>query len=315
MTPFLSVVIPLYNKEYNIEKTIRSVLAQTFQDFELIIINDGSTDTSLKKVEALNDQRISVFTIKNQGVSSARNYGVSKVQTDYIAFLDADDIWLTNHLENLNQLIEKFPDCGLYCAAYEKQYKSVTTPAVYKNIPKVNGWMGIVADYFASSINNSIAWTSATLVPKTVLETLNGFDEAITLGAGEDTDLWIRVALQYPVAFCNSVTAIHNMTAENRISNSKTELRQFLNLDVYEPFAEKNPSLKIYLDVNRFAIGIQYKLSGNNKKAEDYFNKIDSNSLNKKQRFLLSKSTKTLLIMENFQSIFRNFKVNLTPFH
>ena len=315
MTPKLSIVIPLYNKANAIGKTIDSVLHQTFKNYELIIVNDGSTDNSLMIVEAVRDSRIKFFTTKNQGVSAARNYGISKAQTDYIAFLDADDIWLTNHLENLNQLIEKFPDCGLYCTAYVKQYKNVSTPAVYKNIPKVNGWMGIVADYFESSINNSIAWTSATLVPKTILETLNGFDETITLGAGEDTDLWIRAALQYPVAFSNSATAIHNLIAENRVSNSKTELRQFLDLDVYEPFANDNPSLKIYLDVNRFAIGMQYKLSGNNKTADNYFNKIDYKSLNKKQRFLLSKSAKTLVIMKNFQSIFRNFKVNLTPFH
>ena len=98
MTPFFSIVIPLYNKEPFIEKTIQSVLDQTFKDFEIIIINDGSTDKSLGEVECLNDERISIFTIINQGVSHARNHGIHKAKGHYIAFLDADDYWESEFL-------------------------------------------------------------------------------------------------------------------------------------------------------------------------------------------------------------------------
>lgn len=315
MTPKISIVIPLYNKALSIEKTIDCTLKQNFTDFEIIIVNDGSTDGSLGIVESIEDSRIKIYSIKNRGVSAARNYGIAKAQGEYIAFLDADDIWLSNHLENLNTLLEKFPNCGLYCTAYAKQYKSIKTPAVFKNIPIKNNWMGIVDNYFESSLKNSLAWTSATLVPKSILEALNGFDESITMGAGEDTDLWIRIALEYPVAFCNSVTAIHNLQSENRISNSKTDSRQFIDLDVYEPLTKSNPSLKTYLDVNRFAIGMQYKLSGNAKTAENYFSKINSDSLNKRQRFLMSQSATTMGLIKRIQTILRKLRINLTPFH
>ena len=110
MTPFFSVVIPLFNKEHFIEKTIQSVLNQTLQDFEIIIINDGSTDASLEKVELINDDRISVFTTKNLGVSHARNYGIQKAKGHDIAFLDADDYWESEFLESIKGLIEKYPN-------------------------------------------------------------------------------------------------------------------------------------------------------------------------------------------------------------
>jgi glycosyltransferase involved in cell wall biosynthesis len=315
MTPKISIVIPLYNKANAIEETVLSVLDQTFSDFEIVIINDGSTDASLAVTEGIEDSRINIYSTKNQGVSAARNYGITRAQADYIAFLDADDIWLPNHLEHLNTLLQKFPNCGLYCSAYAKQYESIRTPAIFKNIPIKNNWMGIVDNYFESSLKNSLAWTSATMVPKSILEALNGFNESIKLGAGEDTDLWIRIALQHPVAFCNSVTAIHNLQSENRISNSKTDLRQFIDLDVYEPMTKDNPSLKTYLDINRFAIGMQYKLSGNSEAAEDYFNKLNRDCLNKKQLFLMTKSSLTLRMIKSFQTFIRKFGINLTPFH
>jgi glycosyltransferase involved in cell wall biosynthesis len=305
----------LYNKANYIVETINSVINQTFSDFEIIVINDGSTDNSLEIAESIQDKRITIYTTKNKGVSAARNFGIKKAKSQFIGFLDADDIWYDNHLEKLDILLQKFPDCGMYCNAYAKKHKTITYPALYNNIPKTIDWMGLVDDYFESSLKNAIAWTSATMVPRKVLENIGGFNEEITLGAGEDTDLWIRIALKYPVAFCNTITAIHSLEAENRITKSNTNLRKFIDLDIYEPFAEKNKSLKKYLDSNRFAIGIQYKLSGNIKKAENYFNKINLESLNNKQRFLMTQNTFILKLIKRIQNVLRKLKINLTPFH
>lgn len=315
MNPQFSIIIPLYNKANYVVQTLDSVLNQTFTNFEIIIVNDGSTDNSLEVVENFNDKRIKIYSTKNQGVSAARNFGIKKAQANYIAFLDADDFWKNTHLELLNQLLNKFPDCGMYCMAYAKKHKSLTYPAIYNNIPKTIGWMGIVEDYFESSLKNAIAWTSATMIPKKVLNEIGSFNEKITLGAGEDTDLWIKIAINYSVAFCNTVTAIHNLESENRITNSNTNIRNFIDLDVYEPFIKNNKSLKRYLDYNRFSIGIQYKLAGNHAKAHNYFKKINAESLNKKQLFLMRKSTHTLQILKNIQNLLRRLKINSTPFH
>src|SRR5690606_35592492 len=113
-------IIPLYNKERHIKSTIESVLAQTFQDFEIIIVNDGSTDNSEALVNSISDPRIKYFKQENKGVSTARNFGIEKSSAKLIAFLDADDYWYPNHLNHLKTLFETFPGCGIYATGYEK---------------------------------------------------------------------------------------------------------------------------------------------------------------------------------------------------
>ncbi|TYB76867.1 glycosyltransferase family 2 protein [Bizionia myxarmorum] len=310
--PFFSIIIPLYNKEHFIVKTLQSALDQTYQDFEIIIVNDGSTDTSLEVATKIKDSRITIHTIKNQGVSHARNFGVSKATSEYIAFLDADDLWFPSHLESLKELIETYPNCGLYAKAYTKKLASITLESHYVDIPE--NWNGIVEDYFKSSMVSCIAWTSAVVVPKNVLENLGSFDEKITLGAGEDTDLWIRIALNYKIAFSNQVSAIYNLHAENRISNSNTNLRQFLDLDVYENATKTNSSLKKYLDVNRFSIALQYKLANNKEQQAHYLKHLDTSNLNGKQRFLLVCNKNMLALLMKAQKTLRQFHINLSPF-
>ena len=106
--PRFSVIIPIYNKEKDVETTIKSVLNQTYIDYEIILVDDGSTDNSLNIVNAIEDDRIQIFTKQNEGVSKTRNYGITKAKAEYIAFLDADDYWYPNHLEILHNLIKKF---------------------------------------------------------------------------------------------------------------------------------------------------------------------------------------------------------------
>ncbi len=314
MTPYFSVIIPLYNKAKHIEATLQSVLNQTFEDFEVIIVNDGSTDGSLQVASSIKDKRIKIYTIVNQGVSHARNYGVEKSTSDYIAFLDADDYWLSCHLQNLKTLYDKFPKCGLYCAAYSSQIHDKKITSVYRNIPNEKNWTGIVNDFFESSQINCIAWTSAVMIPKHIFYSIGMFDETITLGAGEDTDLWIRVALKHPVAFCNTVSAIYFLGADNRISNTNTNLRKFINLDAYETLAKTNKSLKTYLDLNRYSIAIQYKLANNNNKAAEYIEKIDVSNLNFKQRLLLNKSTFVLRKVIQIQHLLQRNGFRLTAY-
>jgi len=121
-----SVVIPLYNKEDYIVDTLNSVLNQEYQNFEVIIVNDGSTDKSLKVVESLVDPRISVFTILNSGAAEARNYGINKSSGIYVALLDADDCWKPNHLAIFFNTINKYPNEFIYCNNYEIQLSDIS---------------------------------------------------------------------------------------------------------------------------------------------------------------------------------------------
>ena len=172
MKPYFSIVIPLYNKEKHVKDTLNSVWSQSFKDFEVIVVNDGSTDDSLKIVNSITDARLNIFSTKNIGVSHARNYGISKANTEFIVFLDADDIWLNHHLQDLKDLQEEFPNCGMYCKAYDKKNEHGIITSNYKNIPSKSSWKGVIEDYFYSSSMSSIAWTSAVMIPKSIFETL-----------------------------------------------------------------------------------------------------------------------------------------------
>lgn len=314
MQPFFSVVIPLYNKEKHIKKTIKSVLNQEFKYFEIIVVNDGSTDDSLKKVEEIKDSRIIVYSIKNQGVSHARNYGIKKAKSDYICFLDADDFWYKNHLTEFNELLKNNPKCGLYATAYHRKINNIYIKSIYKNIPINKKWSGIVNNYFESSLVNGIAWTSTVMMPKHIFEEIGFFDENITFGAGEDTDMWLRVALRYPIAFSNEITGSYNLVADNRITNINPNKRAFINLDKYEAYTNDHKFLKKYLDIIRYSIGIQYKIVNNKKEAKKYFDKIDSKSLNTKQFILTKFNASILKFAIKVQNTLRKVNINLTAF-
>lgn len=286
MTKF-SVVIPLYNKEKEISNTLNSVLAQSFQDFEVIIIDDGSTDNSLKKVKQVKDNRFNIYEKHNEGVAKTRNMGIDLASGKYVAFLDADDYWEPNHLEVINDLIKDFPSYSWFATSYFKQYSNRVKVKMCSPIFETTFERGPISDYFKYSIVDPLAWTSAVTFEKQFLTNLGKFDTKITHGAGEDTDLWIRAALKSPLVFSTSLTAYHVMHADNRISNTKTHLRKFFNLDNYEGFCQEHNGLKKYLDLNRFSIALQYKLSGDLDSFQRYIAKINPNSLNKKQKLLL----------------------------
>ncbi|MGC1630684.1 MAG: glycosyltransferase family A protein [Gelidibacter sp.] len=286
MIPFFSIIIPLYNKEKHIKATIESVLAQTFQDFEILVVNDGATDKSKIIVEGIRDDRIQIFNIANQGVSHARNYGINKSNSDLIVLLDADDYWLPSHLEDLKWLYETYSKCGLYAKAYAKKDKERIHTSHFLNLPYSGNWHGILDDYFENSLRNSIAWTSSVMIPKSSFEKFGFFNENYT--SGEDTDLWIRLALHVPVAFYNKISAYHNLHTENKVTNTPLSTRKLLDLDIYNSAAQLNPSLKKYLDLNRISIALQYKLEGQNELAKGHIKHIAKGNCTTLQRLLLN---------------------------
>lgn len=286
MTPYFSIIIPLFNKEKHILETLDHVWSQNFSDFEVIVVNDGSTDRSLEKVKSVSDSRLKLFSIENEGVSHARNYGISKATSDLIVFLDADDFWLDHHLLDLKDLFENFPDCGMYCKAYDKKDGSVMIPSKFKTIPTDTLWKGVIKDYFKSSVINSIAWTSAVMIPKSIFEKVGYFNE--DYNSGEDTDLWIRIALKFPVAFSNKVSAIHNLDSDHKITDQSLSARSHIDFNSFQNQEKTNTSLKTYLDLNRYSVAIQYKLEGNKLLAEAAFKPIDKNNLSALQKLLFS---------------------------
>ena len=123
---FISIVIPLYNKAHTIVKTLKTVFAQTYQYFEVIIVNDGSTDNGVQLIlEHFKDPRIRIISQENAGVSAARNRGIEEAKGDWVAFLDADDEWLPGYLNEISILISEFPHLQMLgTGGYHKNFSS-----------------------------------------------------------------------------------------------------------------------------------------------------------------------------------------------
>jgi len=304
--PRFSVIIPLYNKEKDIKKTLSSVLAQSFKDFEIIIIDDGSTDNSTKIVNEFNDKRITLFSKKNEGVSIARNFGVAKASSEFVAFLDADDYWYPNHLENLALLINKYPEHKWFASAYEKKRSSkLTTKMNSPIIEKGENWSGIISDFFENCFVDCLTWTSAVCFKKSFYINLGGFN--INFTHGEDTDLWIRAALQANLVFSNTITTTHILTGINRSTEVDMSNRNHFSIEKFKTEEKFNSSLKTFLDLNRYSLALQAKLWGDKKSFSIFFSKIDFNNLNKKQRFLLKQNKATLKALKITQDFLKKW--------
>jgi len=278
-----SIVIPLYNKANYIENTLKSVLNQTFTDYEIIVINDGSTDDSITKVKEFNDSRIQLYNQENQGASVARNLGIENAKYEYIAFLDADDLWMPNHLEILNALIENFPNAGIFASRYELVFNNGKN-----DIPNFKGisadYEGIIPDYFETSLPYPIATSSSIVIPKYVFEKIGYFKP--TISSGQDVDMWIRIASKYPVVISNKVTASYLHYIEDSLSKTPILDKKLNDFNDYKQEEESNPSLKKYLDTYRIEYALQYKIAGNDKKSKELFKNILKENIPFKTRLI-----------------------------
>ena len=261
-----SIIIPLYNKAAYIQKAIMSILSQTFREFEIIIVNDGSTDNSLEVVRncPLSTVDCQLIDQPNKGVSTTRNNAVKLAKYEYIAFLDADDWWSPTYLEEMKKLITDFPEAGIYSSGYYIMKMNVKTVA---SIGVESGFRSGYINYFQVYANKLAmpVWTGATIIKKSVFDSVHGFKPDLKLG--EDFDLWVRVILKYPVAFLNKPLSYYNQDVElaNRAIGKK----------LYEPgehmlFTDygdlnNNPDFRILYE--RLAVYglLSYYLAGKNK--------------------------------------------------
>ncbi|MGB0896764.1 MAG: glycosyltransferase family 2 protein [Flavobacteriaceae bacterium] len=307
--PKFSVIIPLYNKAQHIYNTLICVCQQSYSDFEIIVVNDGSTDNSLEETNRITDQRLRVFDKKNEGVSQTRNFAMRQAKGDFFAFLDADDVWLPNHLHNLNQLITQYPDCGLYCTNYSFDYgNSYSVAPIFPTLPTDQIWQGIVSDFFKASMLYRIAWTSAVAIPRTINSEVGFFNESITLGAGEDTEYWSRIALSKPVAFTKKQTAIYNVDAVNRISKIAASKRKHMTFELFKEHEQHNSSLKKFNDMYRIEYAIRHKMSGNNSLFNYYTKDLDYATIALKDQILLKLPQQVLVALWHIKQLGKQLK-------
>ena len=200
--PQFSVIIPLYNKAPYVGKAVESVVGQTYGEWELVVVDDGSTDGSGDTVKAFTDNRIHLMRQENAGVGMARNNGVAASHGEYLCFLDADDWWEPTFLEEMAGLIERHPDAGIYGTGYY----------IVKNGKKRVAPIGVDEGFTEGDINYCQVYAKTLCMPRTVFEETGGFPTGIRLG--EDFLLWIHTALKHPVVLLNKPLSNYNQDVD-----------------------------------------------------------------------------------------------------
>ena len=281
---FFNVIIPLYNKEKYIENAIKSVLNQTFTDFNLLIINDFSTDKSVEIASKyISDTVEIIHHKKNAGLAAARNSGIKKANSNYITFLDADDLWKPTFLESIFQLIQNFPEARIFGTNYEEVWDAVIkNPRNGSEILAID-FTGYI-NFFKINVKQGIYNHGSVCFHKEVYEKVGFYNEKINFS--EDLDLNIRANYNFKLAYTNSIQMRYFMQTENQLTQSSLLNKTIPDFDTYENWAKTNSDLKKYLDFERYVLGKRLK-KNNDLRWKKMIATIDSRNLNWKQNVLL----------------------------
>lgn len=229
-SPTISVIIPLYNKEREIEGTIRSVLAQRLQPLEIVVVDDGSTDHSAAFVEAIPSPLIRLVRQPNAGECAARNRAIAESRGELLALLDADDEWEEGFLEEVAALYREFPGCGIYSTAFRVVSHDGIFPAPTPTR------RGIVENFFRDSAHRYVSIPSASAIPRQVIDRVGGFPDGMKMGG--DLYMWIKIARRYPVCFSPQPLCRYSKVASNRSASTYTPERTVYSFEeLYDPAA------------------------------------------------------------------------------
>ena len=255
-----SVIIPLFNKAPYVKKALESILAQTFRGFELIVVDDGSTDDSLSVAKGVldgSDIDYQLIHQKNAGVSTARNNGVAASHGNFVCFLDADDWWSPSFLDRMDNLIKEYPEAGIYGTNYFIVNRGEQRVALH--FPST-GYINYCDCYRKLQMP---LWTGAVSIPRFVFDELGGFKPHLKLG--EDFDLWIRIALTRKVAYLDEPLAYYFQDSNPiwRGTGHMTDPRSHMlwNLDYLAQEERTNPDYKRLIDELRVRGLLSYFLS------------------------------------------------------
>lgn len=203
-SPKVSVIVPAFNAELSIDAALESALAQTWRDFEVIVVDDGSTDGTAARLAAWRD-RVKVLSQPNGGPARARNAGIAASDGELIAFLDADDVWLPEKLRLQVEYFERFPETGLlHTAVLREEARPVPPPKSPAESPAPAPPRSRFCELFHTELDIN---TLTVVVPRAVIDRVGVFDERREIHV-EDWDLWLRIAARYPIGYIPHPTAV-----------------------------------------------------------------------------------------------------------
>ena len=227
--PKVTVVIPAYNAMTYLPETLDSVLQQTFTDFEVLVINDGSTDAIESWFATINDDRVRLISQANQGLPGARNTGIKEAQGEYIAFIDADDLWEATKLEKQVQCLDTKPEVGLvYAWTLLIDQQGNSTGTVTAAQVEGNVWEKLL-------LGDVVGSGSAAIVRRSCFDQVGLFDPELT--SIEDCDMWVRIAVHYPFAVIKEVL-IYYRQHPSGMSRNYDRMAQNSRLKIEKKFAQ-----------------------------------------------------------------------------
>ncbi|AJR09502.1 hypothetical protein C9J03_02410 [Photobacterium gaetbulicola] len=268
----LSVVIPLYNKEKYIKRCVDSVIEQSYQDFEIIVIDDGSTDSSIDVLNGISDSRLNIVKKENGGVSSARNKGIDLSNSEYVCFLDADDYWRKNVLCEFVRLIDCYEECSAFVVSSTFNLDNCD------HNREINDY--VIDDYYEQlSKDNVIINSSSICIKKEIFSKIGKFPNDIHYG--EDGYLWAKIYNSFKIAKSSYVGAIYDKQAVGRcadIYNPKLEHPLVIAFDKGERFSSE-PEYESYINSLRFSFAKKWLLHGEKYKYKKTIERVKFNTL------------------------------------
>jgi len=211
----ISVVIPLYNKQDYIGETIASCLRQTSPVDEIIVVDDGSTDDSLRVVKGIEDSRIRIIKKRNGGCSSARNIGIKEAKSEFVALLDADDYWHPDFIKTIRGLINDFPQCHVFATAYGLTFEGRVRNAKIRGVPK----NGVIKNYIIPfARGESPLHVSNTVIRRKYFEIIGYFNEDVF---AEDLEMWMRLTDNNVIAYRATVMAYWRQNVKGQMTEGK----------------------------------------------------------------------------------------------
>jgi glycosyltransferase involved in cell wall biosynthesis len=245
--PNISVIIPVYNAEETIKETIESVLSQTFSQFEIIVINDGSQDKTLEIVYRILDPRLKVLSYPNAGVSVSRNRGISQAAGDYVSFLDADDLWTPDKLETQLKALQANPQAAV-------AYSWTDWIDESGQFLRSGGHITVNGDVYAKLLlRDFVESGSNPLIRRQALTEVGGFDKSLNLAA--DWDMWLRLAARYEFVAVPSSQILYRVSPNSMSSNVWKMEAESLQI-IERAFAVAPESLQ---HLKREVLGSRYK--------------------------------------------------------
>lgn len=233
--PKISVIIPAYNAMTYLPETMATVLKQTYTDFEVVVVNDGSTDNIEEWITQVGDRRVNLISQTNKGLAAARNKGIAYAQGEYLAFLDADDLWEPSKLEKQVSVLEENSAVGLvYTWSALIDYTGQFTGRVFAYCAEGDAWQKLTEE-------NIVGCGSVAMVRSSCLATVGTFDENLSsFNVNEDWDMWLRIAAKYPFKVIKEPLVYYRQHLSNASKNWEA-VEQSFRLVIEKTFASAPP--------------------------------------------------------------------------